>query len=81
MSNMSLTYDFSYINEHTNYNLRNKNNCNKIMLRINVRKKSFVISARMLWNKLPFDIRTLSGYRCFQSKVISLLIEQYLRTL
>ena len=27
---------------------------------------------------IPFDIRTVSGYRCFQSKVISLFIEQYL---
>ena len=36
-----------------------------IMSRINFRKKSFVISARMLWNELPFDIRTVSGYRFF----------------
>ena len=67
MSNMSLTYDFRYVNEHINHNLRYKDNINKIMSRINVRKESFVNPARMLWNELVFDIRTVSGYRCFQS--------------
>ena len=58
MVNISLTYVFNCVNEHMN----DKNNINIIKLRINVWKKSFAVSAFMLWNKLPYDIRTVSSY-------------------
>ena len=74
---MSLTYVFIYVNEHTNNNLCNKNNINIIKSRINVQKNSFVISAFILRNEFPYNIKTVSGYKCFHSKVISLLIAQY----
>ena len=75
--NMSLNFAFSYVNKRIDYNVRNKNNINIIKSRINVRKKSFIISAYMLWNELLDDHRTVSGYKCFQSKVNSFLIAQY----
>ena len=78
MINMSLTYVFSYVNENTNYNLRNKNNFNIIKTRINVRKKVFCSICIHVMNELPYDIRIVLGYKCFQSKVISLLTAQYL---
>ena len=54
-------------------------NIKVIERRINVRKSlNIVISAFMLWNELPYDIRTVSGYRCSKSKAISFLIAQYL---
>ena len=71
MNNISWTNDFSFVNEHTNYNLRNKNNVNKITPRINVRKKLHACCG----TNYHLIFRTVSGYRCFQSKVISLFTE------
>ena len=49
MINMSLSYVFSYVNKYTNCNLRNKNNIDIIKSKINAQKKSFVVSACILW--------------------------------
>jgi hypothetical protein len=69
-----------YLNKLIQINQNNTRSANKLIVqkpRNNFHKKSFFVSAPIIWNKLEEDVRTKSTINSFKSSIKNLYIQKY----